>query len=157
MKRVLKSRRGNALPIAIVTMVVIFALCGLLMSLALYSNRLSEVNKKFFDQRLALDSIAEECRAALKDKSEIPVDALQTKYGYTIQLSSNFHPTTEVDGAYQYETGCYILTVNNKSNLYPLLTVVYRVENGTVSVEQYVYRALTTEENAVYTGALGGN
>lgn len=156
MKRVLKSRRGNALPIAIVTMVVIFALCGLLMSLALYSNRLSEVNKKFFDQRLALDSIAEECRAALKDKSEIPLSDLQTKYGYTIQLSSNFHPTTEVGGAYQYETGCYILTVNNKSN-HPLLTVVYRVENGTVSVEQYVYRALTAEENAVYTGALGGN
>lgn len=151
--RVWKSRRGNVLPIAIVTMFVVFALCGLLMSLALYSNRLSGLNEKFFDRRLSLDSVAQECRAALEGKTDPLKSELESKYGYSIRLSDNFHVT---EGAL-YENGRYTLAVCRQSDGGVLLTVVYRVETQSVVIERYCYGALSEEERLLcQAGALSG-
>ncbi len=151
--RVWKSRRGNALPIAIVTMFVVFALCGLLTSLALYSNRLSGLNEKFFDRRLSLDSVAQECRAALEGKNDPLKSELESKYGYSVRLSDNFNMT---EGTL-YEDGRYTIEVCRQSDGDVLLTVVYRVENQAVLIERYCYGALSEEESLVYqAGALSG-
>ena len=152
MKRVWRSRRGNALPLAIGTMLVVFALCGLLLSLALYANRLSLVNKQYFDQRLELDSIAQEFRVLLKQVAEFD----ETQFpGYLVRLEgddgSSASVTYDGNGRRVY-SGEYRLTVQNQAGTKTLMTVLFTVnvagdnsETETVTVNRWVYGGLSGE------------
>lgn len=150
MKRVWRSRRGNALPLAIGTMLVVFALCGLLLSLALYANRLSLVNKQYFDQRLELDSIAQECRILLERGKDFEEWDVAEKYSaFSVELNDETGDTATVgyDGGVRvYNSGTYRLTVTKKGGTNVLLTVEFFVGDGqTVTVNRWVYGGLSDE------------
>ncbi|MBR6682574.1 MAG: hypothetical protein IKL40_06290 [Clostridia bacterium] len=89
------ARKGVAIELALVLLVLIFALCSLLVSLAVIQSKTAEQNNNDLSERLILDNIAESfCGAVASgtiqkwtaDSDDYASEVEQSGDGYTLKL-----------------------------------------------------------------------
>lgn len=87
LKKICKDRRGMAMEMAMLVMVVTFALGTLMVTVALMQNNSVSAIKKDFNEKVALEQIGEDfCRQV--EKGELNAEKLSSEYDVSIDAAN---------------------------------------------------------------------
>ena len=87
LKKICKDRRGMAMEMAMLVMVVTFALGTLMVTVALMQNNSVSAIKKDFNEKVALEQIGEKfCRQV--EKGELNAETLSSEYDVSIDAEN---------------------------------------------------------------------